>query len=124
MAMKTIQVFSDKERQLAELLIAAGLRKTVAIVLVFLSETREATSHDIERGADLRQPEVSIALRHLLDRGWVAMHGYQSENKGRPVNVYRLALPLEEIIEMIGSEKKAEVNRRIALLGKMKTFVS
>ena len=53
------------------LLIEIGTSKNVAKMLVFLANTPEATSRDLERGTDMRQPEVSIAIKYLTDQGWI-----------------------------------------------------
>ena len=54
---RKVLYFTEKEEEFTNLLITVGLPRIVAKVLVFLANTREASSRDIERGADLRQPE-------------------------------------------------------------------
>ncbi len=68
---QSILVFTDKEEEFVNLLIKIGIKKTVAQTLVFLANTPEATSRELERGTDLRQPEVSIAIKYLDEQGWV-----------------------------------------------------
>ena len=68
---QSILVFTDKEEEFVNLLIKIGTKKTVAQTLVFLANTPEATSRELERGTDLRQPEVSIAIKYLDEQGWV-----------------------------------------------------
>ena len=58
MRQEKIQYFTEKEEEFVNLLIEIGMKKIVAKVLVFFAGTPEATSRDIERGADMRQPEV------------------------------------------------------------------
>ncbi|MGA8377842.1 MAG: helix-turn-helix domain-containing protein, partial [Methanoregula sp.] len=62
-----------------------GIKKNAAKVLVFLANSSEATSHAIERGTDLRQPEVSLAMRYLMDQGWIMSWESKAESKGRPL---------------------------------------
>mgnify|MGYP001045596925 FL=1 len=69
MLTKTIQLFTEKEEEFVNLLIEIGTRRNVAKMLVYLANIKEATSRDIERGTDLRQPEVSIAIKYLADQG-------------------------------------------------------
>jgi len=47
------------------------LQKNIAPVLVFLAGIPEATSYAIERESDLRQPDVSLAMKSLKERGWI-----------------------------------------------------
>jgi predicted transcriptional regulator len=60
MRTENVMYFTEKEEEFANLLIEIGTKRNVAKVLVFLANTPEATSRAIERGTDLRQPEVSI----------------------------------------------------------------
>ena len=63
------------------LLIEIGTSKNVAKMLVFLANAPEATSRDLERGTDMRQPEVSIAIKYLTDQGWIKSREVPSERK-------------------------------------------
>ena len=72
MRTENVMYFTEKEEEFANLLIEIGTKKNVAKVLVFLANIPEATSRAIERGTDLRQPEVSIAMRFLMDQGWIS----------------------------------------------------
>jgi predicted transcriptional regulator len=55
-------LFTDKEENFVNLLIDIGTRKKITRVLVYLANTPEATSREIERDTDLRQPEVSTSI--------------------------------------------------------------
>jgi len=85
--------FTEKEEAFVKLLIGIGIPRTVSKVLVYLANAPEATSRDIERGADLRQPEVSIALQYLKERDWIVTRLEKTESIGRPQNVVRLSRP-------------------------------
>ena len=62
MRQEDVMYFTAEEEEFANLLIKIGTKKNIAKVLVFLAKTPEATSHAIERGTGLRQPEVSLAM--------------------------------------------------------------
>jgi len=123
--MKTEKVmyFSEKEEEFANLLIGIGTRKNIAKVLVYLASTPEATSRAIERGTDLRQPEVSIAMRTLSSRGWIASSENKAETKGRPIKIYTLAKPINEIMDSIENEKREEATARLAMVQKIRDFI-
>ena len=116
---KSVQYFTETEEEFANLLIGIGMKKNVAKMLVFLANTPEATSRAIERGTDMRQPEVSLAVKYLMDRGWIRSRESPSENKGRPMKVYALAKPITVIIDCIETEKKNEANNQLALIKKI-----
>ena len=77
--------FTEKEEEFANLLMEIGTKRNVAKVLVFLANTPEATSRAIERGTDLRQPEVSIAMRYLVEQTGSPAGKARQRGKGRPV---------------------------------------
>ncbi len=99
----------SKEEGLVALLIQAGLSKNLARTLVVLASQGETTSLDVEKVAGLRQPEVSIAMKELRGRGWVAKRDIKREGKGRPLHAYRLAKPFDRIAEEIVKEQKKRV---------------
>lgn len=123
MLTKTIQLFTEKEEEFVTLLIEIGTKRTIAKALVFLANINEATSRDIERGTDLRQPEVSIAIKYLEDRGWIKSWKTPSDKKGRPVWNYALAVPVPEIMTSIEKQKKTEANNQLALIKKMRNYI-
>ena len=123
MLTKTIQLFTEKEEEFVNLLIEIGMRRTVAKVLVFLANVDEATSRDIERGTDLRQPEVSIAMNYMFERDWLKNRESKAMSKGRPVKIYSLSKPVDKIIDNIEREKNQEVKNQMALIKKMGSYV-
>jgi len=124
--MKTQQVmyFTEKEEEFANLLIDIGTKRSVAKVLVFLANSDRATSRDIERGTDLRQPEVCLAMHYLTGQGWVSSTESKAESRGRPIKIYTLAKPLPDIMGSIEREKKEEAKKQLALVHKLKEFIS
>ncbi len=116
MRSKNVLYFTQKEEDLAELLRQTGLKRNVARVLVYLANSPEASSRDIERGTDLRQPEVSIAMGVLLARGWISTREIRTENKGRPVKKYLLSRPFLEIIDSIETGKVTELDHQLSLI--------
>jgi predicted transcriptional regulator len=51
---------------------------------------------------------VSIAMRAMRQNNWVTERDVSTEGKGRPMKVYKLRIPLDEIIEYFENQKKAE----------------
>jgi len=123
MKQENVMYFTDKEEEFVNLLIAIGITKNIAKVLVFLANTPETTSRAIERGVDMRQPEVSIAMKSLIDRGWIRSRESSAESKGRPMKIYELAKSINEIIESIENEKKTEAKNQLALVKKLRAHL-
>jgi predicted transcriptional regulator len=57
--------------RLAELLAATGLNRNEAKVLAALYLHGKLLGKEIEKMADMRQPEVSVAAKELKRKGWV-----------------------------------------------------
>ena len=116
------QVFTEKESAIISLLTAIGISRRLSLVLVFLAGAKEISSRDIERGTDLRQPEVSLVMKDLVQRGWVLFRTDTALCKGRPVRFYRLAIPFEKVLLAIEEEKTEEAERIFAILRKVRAF--
>jgi predicted transcriptional regulator len=120
---EVVQYFSEKEEEFANLLIDIGMKRNVAKVLVFLIYAKEATSRAIERGIDLRQPEVSLAIKYMAGQGWVTSEEVPSAKKGRPNKKYALAIPVREIMAAIEKNTKDEANQQLTLVKKIRNYI-
>ncbi|MBN1323246.1 MAG: ArsR family transcriptional regulator [Methanotrichaceae archaeon] len=119
-----VTALNIEREEFASILMKIGLKRNVAKVLTYLAGVEEATSREIEIGSDLRQPEVSIAMRELRDLEWISERDEKNPGKGRPYRIYRLDRGLEEIIQHIEEEKRREseqVMKRIERLKELKS---
>jgi predicted transcriptional regulator len=85
-----------------------GLKRNVAKTLTYLKNVDEVTSREIERGSDLRQPEVSNAMRELKNMNWVVIREQKKPGKGRPFKIYRLDEKINSIIKQLEHQKTME----------------
>jgi predicted transcriptional regulator len=104
------KMLDEKGLELIEALEAVGVKRNVATIIVHLTYLGETTSRDIETWSDLRQPEVSIAMRTLREHGWIAERDIKGEGKGRPMKLYRLTVSIDDIIEYYEKEKRSEIS--------------
>ena len=123
MRARNVLYFTQDEEDLANLLIRIGLKRNVARVLVYLAHNPEATSREIERGTDLRQPEVSLAMASMIALGWVSNREIKAENKGRPVKIYRLSRPIGEITDALEREKREQANSQLSLIQQIRRYI-
>jgi predicted transcriptional regulator len=94
-----------------EALTSTGMPKGIARTLAFLSSKEDwATSKEIEKATKLRQPEVSIAVRDLEERGWVERDSLKRESKGRPINIYKMSVDLERVYSSIEEKEQAKIS--------------
>jgi predicted transcriptional regulator len=84
----------------------------------------EASSREIEMGSDLRQPEVSIAMRTLRDNNWIEEKEIKREGKGRPMKVYSLKAGIEDVIKHFEEEKLHESAQAMESIQRLKQLIS
>ena len=118
--MEKVMVFTEEDEEFSNLLTDIGLKRNVAKVLIYLAMTEEATSREIERSSDLRQPEVSIAMRALKEYEWIESRESKAESKGRPVKIYRLSKSITEIMDILEKNKREEVENQLKLIQKIR----
>lgn len=116
--------FTEKEQAFVNLLIDIKTRKNVAQVLVFLASVSGVPSREIERGTGLRQPEVSLAVSHLIGKGWIKIAENKPEGKGRPLKIYSLSKPVEEIVNSIAQERREQAKHQIARVQKLRDYIA
>jgi predicted transcriptional regulator len=115
-----VKVLDEKDRELVEALEAVGIRRNVATIIVYLKELDEATSRDIEKGSELRQPEVSIAMRTLREKGWIGERDVKGTGKGRPIKFYKLTASVDDIIGYYEEEKRKESSQAMQSIQRLK----
>ena len=102
-------ILNKTDKKAVKLLAELGMPKNLAKTLTYISNVKECRSAEIEQGAKLRQPEVSVAMQELKKRGWVEKRDLKKEGKGRPIYIYKLNSSLDEIVELYEKEKLEEI---------------
>jgi predicted transcriptional regulator len=108
MKAKNSFVLDEKDDKAVQLFTNLGMPRNLAKTIMYLSQIDECRSADVEQVANLRQPEVSVAMQELRRRGWVAKQDIKGKGKGRPVHVYKPVVQLSEIMKNIEQEKLRE----------------
>ena len=102
-------VLDDKDNKAVQLFSELGMPKNLAKTLLYISQVDECRSADVEQAADLRQPEVSVAMQELRRRGWAKKRDLKKKGKGRPVHLYKLTSDLPAILKSFEKDKMKEV---------------
>lgn len=119
-----VGALNDDQLEMANILRRLGVQINVAKLITYLAAAGESTSREIEMGAGLRQPEVSIAMRTLRRENWVREHDVKTEGKGRPHKVYALTTPLDEIIRLIEEDKRKDSAQTIESVQKLRALAT
>ena len=106
---KRIYKLDRDDEKAIDLFVKLGMPRNLAKTLVYIAQVDECQCVDIEQGADMRQPEVSIAMQELRKRKWVKKHDLKKKGKGRPVHVYENAISLPDILNSFEKEKLREL---------------
>lgn len=109
MKRKNSFVLDEKDDKAVKLFAELGMPKNLAKTLMYISQVPECRSADVEQGADLRQPEVSVAMQEMRRRGWAKKRDLKKEGKGRPVHIYKLTKPLPQILKSFEQDKMKQV---------------
>lgn len=118
----TALVLDETDERAAALLMDLGFARNVARALILLKHVDEAVSREIEQGATLRQPEVSLAMQDLRERGWVTKRDIKREGKGRPLHAYRLAVSFDQILNSIDADQRRHAASMAEKLERLRTI--
>jgi predicted transcriptional regulator len=58
-----------------------------------------------------------------MEQNWISSRESKAESKGRPVKIYELARPIQEIMDSIEKEKKKEATTQLALVQKLREYI-
>ena len=99
-----------------------GISRNVATAMAYLMNVDEASSREIEISTGLRQPEISLAMNLMCKQSWVGMRSEKKHEKGRPIKIYSLATPIDEIISHYGDKIYKESQATISAIKKLKVM--
>jgi predicted transcriptional regulator len=100
---------NPRDKKAIRLFTKIGFQKNFAKTLIYISKNGGCRSIEIEQETNQRQPEVSSAMQELMKKGWITKKDFRKKRKGRPVQIYKLAYSLDEILEKIEIEKIREI---------------
>ncbi len=116
-------VLDKEDEKIVDLFSELGMPKNLSKTLLYICQVKECKSSEIEQAADLRQPEVSIAMQELQKRGWVQKRNLKTEGKGRPVHIYKTSKNLSEIVKNFEKQKINEVKKVEEDLSKLRNIL-
>ena len=105
MKRKKILVLDEREEEIIKILQRLGYKKIFSRTLVYFICREAGCSADIEQTMNLRQPEVSLAVRELIQRGIVSSTSIPKQGKGRPIKVYKRIIKPLDIYKQIEEEQ-------------------
>ena len=117
-------MLDEKDLEFIDALRSLEVPRNVAGLITYLANTSEAAAREIEIATRLRQPEVSIAMRTLRQNNWIEEREVKAEGKGRPMKVYKLRVPIQEIIQHFEEEKNSEAAKTMQAIKRLKEIAT
>lgn len=115
---------NERDLEFVETLRDLGVARNLAALIAYLAGLNEASSKEIEVGANLSQAGVSIAVKTLREKGWVEERKINGGKRGRLMNVYRLSVGMDEIIRHFEREKQNESAQVMISIQRLKELAS
>ena len=111
-------MFTRKERRMVDALREMGYARRLANVLVYFSKHDNGRCKDIQSVTSLRQPEVSMALKIMMEKGWVDVRVTKGGPGaiGRPMSDYFLKRPFAHIVSEIAEREVKDLERKRAVV--------
>lgn len=98
-------------QEIIKAFITLGLTEKESKVLALIIDIKIVPTREFERLLDMRQPEVSTALKNLQSRGWVRNGDKKrTSDMARSGNTYELCYSVEEITAEL--KKQAETKNK------------
>jgi len=101
--------FNSQDEKIIKVFTELGMPRNLVKTLIYISQVDECRSAEIEHGANLRQPEVSVVMQQLQKKGWISRRDLKKKGKGRPVHIYKLTSPINKIVSTFEKEKIKEI---------------
>jgi predicted transcriptional regulator len=117
-----IKVLDEDDNNFIETLRNIGMSRNVAATMAYLMNVDEASSREIEISTGLRQPEISLAMRLMRNQSWVSVRSEKKPGKGRPMVIYSLVVPVNEIISYYEDKIYKESQATISTIKKLKVM--
>jgi len=94
---KSASSFRLEDQTDVQLLVDLGLKKVAAKTFLLMAKLPTASSEAIQKGTGLSQPEISVAIQFMKKHGWVKEIRENRPGRGRPIHIYSLKVPLQDI---------------------------
>src|SRR5665811_1626931 len=117
-----VKMLDENDHIFIQALSNLGMSRNAATTMAYLMTVDEASSREVEISTGLRQPEASLAMRLMCNDSWVNMRSEKKPGKGRPMKIYSLASPVDEIISYYEDQIYKESQATISVVKKLKVM--
>jgi len=110
----SVPKMDEKDNEIVDILTRTGMARNTAKVFVAIKELDNPDTRQIMQFTGIMQPQISVAVRQLIDMGYVESKTEQTENRGRPISYFSLKKSIDEIISDIEEtvQKKIDTEKQ------------
>ena len=94
----SVPKMDEKDNEIVNILTRIGMAKNSAKVFVAIKELDNPNTKQIMQFTGIMQPQISVAVRQLIDMGYVESKIEQTENRSRPISYFSFCVPIEDIL--------------------------
>ena len=107
-----IPQMDEKDNEIVNILTCTGIARNTAKVFVAIKELDNPDTKQIMQFTGIMQPQISVAVRQLIDMGYVESKTEQTENRGRPISYFSLRKSINEIISDIEETVQKKIDTK------------
>ena len=93
-----IPQMDEKDNEIVNILTRTGMARNTSKVFVAIKELNNPDTKQMMQFTGIMQPQISVAVRQLIDMGYVESKTEQTENRGRPISYFSFCVPIEDIL--------------------------
>jgi len=105
-----IAQMDEKDNEIVNILTRTGMARNTAKVFVAIKELDNPDTKQIMQFTGIMQPQISVAVRQLINMGYVKSKTEQTENRGRPISYFSLWKSIDEIISDIEETMQRKID--------------
>jgi len=108
----SVPKMDEKDNEIVNILTRIGMARNTAKVFVAIKELDTPDTKQIMQFTGIMQPQISVAVRQLIDMGYVESTSEQTENRGRPISYFSLKKSIDEIISDIEETMQRKIDAK------------
>jgi len=112
----------EKDNEIVDILVRTEMARNTAKVFVAIKELDTPDTKQIMQFTGIMQPQISVAVRQLIDMGYIEVKLERTEKRGRPISYFSLKKSMPEIINDIEMIVQERINTEKQNIERLKTL--
>ena len=104
------EICRESHSNTCDVLNKVGITAHEAAIVAYIGLSGPSTSKEISKTTGIRQPDVSLSFKMLLQEEIIQKCGKKQSSRGRPSDLYTLSLPLKEMILHLAEREQIRID--------------